>query len=425
MKRLKFLLEERARIAGEMNAIMAKCETENRSRTTEEKTKWSTLKAEADSMEDEIRDLQAQEEVDRRSAKPVGGKPAVEQEEGPKNYEDAKPLSIRAQIKKWMDENRSDIEAIGRGEKRDLKPMELRADDPMTTATVNSGSSVFLPNAGRAPGGVVDLVRTQPTFWDRLTKGSTRLNPLYWVNKSNKQGSADFIGEGVLKPLASIDLTVETSTAKKVAERMRVSQELLHDVDGFQSMIQNELAFEVKKHANDAVLTATASSTDPAGVTTLASAFSLTTIEAGAAPTYMDAIRAAIAQLQSLEFSDNIVAFVNPIDAANMDLSKSSTDGHYLLPPFVSGSGLVVSGVSVVVDNNITVGNLLIGDMTKYKILMVEEFKIMWGLDMDDFSKNLITVIGEMRFHQYFSANHTGAFIYDSFADIVAAITTT
>lgn len=422
MNRLKHLLEERARIEGEMAAIFAKCETESRSRTTEEKTSWEKLNGDLQVMISEIKDLETQQAIDQRAAKPIL------RDEKPKTYEDEPAPSMRAQIKKWMDENRSDIEAIGRGEKRDLKPMELRADDPMTIATVNSGSSVFLPNAGRAPGGLNDLVRTQPTFWDRLTKGSTKLNPLYWTNKSNKQGNADFIGEGVIKPLASIDITVETSTAKKVAERMRVSQELLHDVDGFQSMIQNELIFEVKKHANDAALTATLSSTDIAGVTTLASAFSLTTIEAGANPTYADAIRAAIAQLQSLNFNDNIVAFINPIDAANMDVTKAigtGTDGQYMFPPFATQGGLNIAGVPVVVDNNITVGNLLIGDMTKYKILILEDLKIMWGLDMDDFSKNLITVIGEMRFHQYFSENHAGAFIYDAFADIVAAITTT
>lgn len=422
MNRLKHLLEERARIEGEMAAIFAKCETEKRNRSEEERTSWEKLNSDLDGMISEIKALEAQQLIDQRNAKPI-----LKTDE-PKNFEDEKTPSLRAQIKRWMDENRSDIDAIKRGEKRDLKPMELRADDPMTIGTVNSGSSVFLPNAGRAPGGIIDLNRNQPTFWDRLQKGSTRLNPLYWVNKSNKQGNADFIGEGVLKPLASIDLTVETSTAKKVAERMRVSQELLHDVEGFQSMIENELAYEIKKHANDAVLTATASSTDPAGVTTLASAFSLTTIEAGANPTYADAIRAAIAQLQSLNFNDNIVAFINPIDAANMDVTKSQgtgNDGQYMFPPFATQGGLNISGVPVVVDNNIAVGFLLIGDMTKYKLLMVEQFKIMWGLDMDDFSKNLITVIGEMRFHQYFSENHTGAFIYDSFADIVAAITTT
>lgn len=400
-----------------MKAIFDLCEKEKRSRTADEKTKWESLKEEVDSMRDEISALQEQEAIDTRNAKPI-----EKQEE-----RDAKPearKTMEQQFMEWRNANKATIDAIRNGEQRALPPLEIRADDPMTVATVNAGSSVFLPNAG-VNLELNDLVRTQPTFWRRLRKGRTTLNPYPWANKSNKQGSADFIGEGVLKPLASFDILVETSTAKKVAERFRVSTELLNDWPGMRSMIENEARFEVESHANEAVLTATASSTDPAGITTLASAFSLTTIEAGAAPTYMDAIRAAIAQLQSLNFTDNIVAFVNPIDAANMDLSKSADDGHYLLPPFVSGNGMVVSGVSVIVDNNITVGNLLIGDMTKYKIDMLEDLVIRWGYDSDDFSKNLITMICEMRFHQRFSANHTGAFIYDAFADIVAAITTT
>ena len=422
MNRLKNLLEERARIEGEMAAIFAKCETESRSRTAEEKTKWETLKGQVDGMISEITDLEEQEQINQRAAKPV-----VKPGEAAKPEAEKRFGTIGEQIKKWQEENKAALEGIKNRDMRllnQLAPLELRADDPMTTATVNSGTSAFLPNPGRV-GGVVDLVRTQPTFWNRLTKGSTNINPLYWVNKSNKQGAANFIGEGVLKPIASIDLTVETSNAKKVAERMRVSMELLNDLPGFRSLVENELMYEVEKHANDESLTGTLSSTDIAGVTTLASGFTLTTIEAGTAPTYMDAIRAAIAQLQSLNFTDNIVAFVNPIDAANMDLSKSADDGHYLLPPFVSQNGMMVSGVPVIVDNNIAVGSLLIGDMTKYKIAMLEGFTIRWGLDMDDFSKNLITVIGEMRFHQYFSANHTGAFIYDTFATITAAITTT
>lgn len=419
MNRLKHLLEERARIEGEMAAIFAKCETEKRSRSTEEKTAWDKLNSDLQAMLTEIKDLETQAAIDQRTAKPV-----VET----RQEEVKKVPSIEQQIKNWQEENRSALEGVKNRDMRQLQqlaPLELRLpDDPMTIGTVNSGSSGFLPNAGRL-GGVVDMVRTQPTFWNRLRKGSTNLNPLYWVNKSNKQGAADFIGEGVLKPIASIDLTVETSTAKKVAERMRVSMELLNDVPGFRSLIIDELGYEIEKHANDASLTATSSSTDIAGVTTLASAFSLTTIEAGSAPTYMDAIRAAVAQLQSLNFTDNLTAFVNPIDAANMDLSKSADDGHYLLPPFVSQNGMVVAGVPVIVDNNIAVGKLLIGDMTKYQIIMLEGLSIRWGLDMDDFSKNLITVIGEMRFHQVFSTNHTGAFIYDDFSDIVAAITTT
>ena len=419
MNRLKHLREQREAKIAERKAIMDLCETEKRNRTADEKTKWESLKAEIDQMRDEISALEQEEADDQRSAKPV-----VSVQVNKADDEEKVP-SLRSQIKSWMEANKSAIEGIKNKEQRSLPPMELRVAVDMTVAGVNSGSSIYLPNSGAIQGSVNDLNRNQPTFWDYLTKGRTRLNPYVWVNKTNKQGAADFIGEGVLKPLASFELTVESSVPKKVAERMRVSTELLYDVDGMESLITNEIRYEIKMAANTAVLTGTASATDPAGITTLASAFTLTTIEAGTAPTYADAIRAALAQLQSLNYNNNIVAFINPIDAANMDLSKSSDDGHYLLPPFVSNSGMLVSGVRVIVDNNIAVGNLLIGDLSKYKILMYQDLSIRWGLDGDDFSHNMVTVIGEMRFHQLFGANDTGAFIYDSFADIVAAITTT
>jgi HK97 family phage major capsid protein len=417
MNRLKHLKEQRAAKELRMKAIMDLCATENRNRKTEEKTEWDTLKSEVDAMRDEISALEEVEAIDQRSAKPI-----VTKTEKPVK---AEPTSMRDVINAWKEANQETIDLVRtKTEQRNIPALEFRAVADLTLAKLNAGASAFLPNVGVLPG-VIDLVRTQPTFWSRLTKGRTNLNPLVWVNKVNKEGAANFIGEGILKPQVSFELATQQSVPKKVAERMRVSTEMLNDVPGLESLIRNEMIYEIEKHANDSVLTATASATDPAGITTLASGFTLTTIEAGAAPSYADAIRAAIAQLQSLNFTDNIAAFINPIDAANMDLSKSSDDGHYLLPPFVSQSGMLVSGVPVYVDNNIAVGNLLIGDMTKYKIYMVEDLTVRFGLNGDDFSENMVTVIAEMRFHKTFSTNHTGAFIYDSFADIVAAITTT
>lgn len=419
MKRLKFLLEERARIEGDMNSIFAKCETESRSRNTEEKTKWAALESELESTNEEIRAAEKIQEIDQRSAKPI-----VTKTETAKTVH-TEPLSMRDQIQAWKDANQEVIDLVRtKTEQRSIPTLEIRAVADMTAAKLNAGASAFFPNPGIQPG-IVDLVRTQPTFWNRLSKLRTTSNPLVWTNKINKEGAANFIGEGVLKPQVSWEFETQTSVPKKVAERIRISTEMLNDVPGMESIIRGEMTYELEKHANDSVLTATASATDPAGITTLASAFTLTTIEAGAAPTYTDAIRAAIAQLQSLNFTDNLAAFVNPIDAANMDLSKSATDGHYLLPPFVSATGMMVSGVPVYVDNNIAVGNLLVGDMTKYKIWMYENLTVRFGLDGNDFSENMVTVIAEMRFHQTFSTNHTGAFIYDAFADIQALITTT
>lgn len=421
MKNLLDLQQKRAAKHADMSAIMTLCANESRMRTPEEKTKWENLDKEVTDLDVEIDALRKQQDIDMRAAKPVGDQAEIRTE----RFEEEVIPSVRSQVYSWFKKNKDSINDFVRtGDLRSLPRLELRVvDNPMTTATVNSGSSAFLPNAGGLQGSIIDLVRTQPTFWGLLPKGRTSLNPYVWAYKYNKEGNADFIGEGVLKPIASFEIRTETSVAKKVAERMRVSRELLKDMVGFATMVENELRYEVLKHANDMSLTGTSSSTDPAGVTTIASAFTLTGLEV-TEPNNYDAIRAAVAQLASLNFTSNIVAFVNPVDAAQMDMEKG-TDGHYALPPFYTAGGQQVSGVRIISDNNIAKGNLLIGSMDTYKILMVEDFFIEWGLDSDDFSKNLITVIGEMRFHQYFPTNLTGSWIYDAFTDIKTAIYTT
>lgn len=330
-----------------------------------------------------------------------------------------KDLSLRAQLNKYLEDNKDIIARIKDGTAAELPALQIRAAITMTEAASLNGSA-YLPRVEVAPG-IVDLVRVQPTFWERLQKGRTRANPYVWVNKTNKQGNAQFIGEGVLKPLASFELETESSVPKKVAERMKASTELLYDVDGMESFIRNELSYEVMMAANTAVLTGTASSTSPAGVTTIASTYNLTSISTPN-PNNSDAVRAAIAQIRSLNFTGTITAYMNPIDLAMMDLEKANDSGVYMLPPFATQDGRVIAGVRIVEDNNIAVGYLLIGVMDLYRILMHQDFFVKWGWENDDFSKNLVTVIGEMRFHQFYSSNHVGAWIYDSFTNIKAAL---
>lgn len=342
-----------------------------------------------------------------------------------KKQRDSKPedLSIRAQVAKWQEENKDAIEGLRNrnlGTAPQLTPLVLREPETMSIANSLNGSA-YLPRPVVLPG-IVDLVRVQPTFWDRLNKSTIKANPLIWVNKTNKEGAAAFIGEGVLKPLASFDLNTQTSNPKKVAERMKVSTELLYDLDYIATEMEKEIRYEVDMAANAAVLTGTLSSTSPAGITTIASPFSLTTVST-TNPTNVDAIRAAIAQIRSLNFNGTLTAYMNPIDIANMDLEKASDSGVYMLPPFASADNTIVKGVRIVEDNNIAVGYLLIGDMSLYRIAMHQPFHIMWGWENDDFSKNLVTVIGEMRFHQWYSSNHVGAWVYDTFANIKTAIT--
>lgn len=330
-----------------------------------------------------------------------------------------KDLSIRGQIAGWRDKNKDALARIKAGQKADLTELELRVASPMTPAnTLNSSS--YLPKPF-IEAGIHDIRRIAPTFWDYLPKGRTNQAAYVWVNKKNPLGAAGFIGPGVAKPGVSFELETEISNAKKVAVSDKIAMELLDDIDGMASYVEMELRYQLDAKTNTTLLTGTVSSTVPAGITTFAVSYSLAGI-ATDNPNNFDCIRAAVAQIRTHYINDPVTVFVNPVDAANMDLTKADTSGTYLLPPFSTANGQVVAGAQVVEDNNITQGRLLAACLGLFKTLIYKDFTLSYGWENDDFTKNLVTVIAERRLHSFHSSVDEQAFIYDTFAQIKVEI---
>lgn len=350
-----------------------------------------------------------------------------------KGEEKPKDLSVRGQIKSWLETRMSKdpnntrtvldlVKDIQSGNKRELPPLEIRAAaSPMTVATVNAGGSPFIGKFEVEPG-LNDLVRPQPVFWDYLTKGRTGAATYYWMNKTNPQGAAGWLAPGTPKPGISLAMAVENSVAKKIADSAKAATELLDDIEGMATFIEQELLYQVMIKVNATLMNGVASSTVPAGIQTLSEAYSLTSIHTPN-PNFMDAIRAAVAQLRSGWLVAPITVFINSIDAANMDLTKANNSGVYLLPPFVTSNGRTIGGATIVEDNNVPVGYFQAAMLRFYRILMYKDFTVTWGWENDDFTKNLVTAVGELRLHQFFNDQYTGAFLYDSFANVMTAIT--
>lgn len=338
-------------------------------------------------------------------------------------------LSIRGQIKSWLESKNDETEGapaisvkdtilqIRAGKKMDLKPLEIRAaNSPMLPSNTYDGGP-YLPKPEFAPG-IVDVVRPTYTFWNYIKKGATGSAAYVWVNKKVPAGSgaAAFIAPGVYKPGVSFTIETEVSNAKKIAVNEKVAVELLDDIDGMTSWVTDELMYQLYKAASDALMTATASSTSPAGIQTLSYPFAFDTLGLKTTdPNNWDVIRAAVAQLKHGNFVGNVTAFVNPIDYANMVMTKAQNQGQLFIPP--------VTGATIVEDNNIEVGHVQIAILDYYKILMYKGFTMTWGLENDDFTKNLRTVIAEMRIHQFFSDNHIGCFLYDTFENGIEKLT--
>ena len=60
--------------------------------------------------------------------------------------------------------------------------------------------------------------------------------------------------------------------------------------------------------------------------------------------------------------------------------------------------------------------------MTKDNLRIREEMNIQVGYVNDDFTKNLVTVLAEMRACNYVKSNHFGAFVAGEFATDIAVI---
>lgn len=368
-----------------------------------------------------------------------------------KDEENPVDLSLRGQIKAWHESaNEPEFNADGteirnsgkrtvlqtiqelKMKKRaDLRPFELQFSKPelsvdMSLRAVQSpmlpagtlGGSAYLPVPQFLPG-IVDVIRPTYTFWDAVKKGTSSSAVLVWVNKKvpAELGAAAWIAPGVYKPGISFTVNTQTSNAKKIAANEKVAVELLDDIDGFATWMTDELLYQVYQKASLTLMSATADSETPAGIQTLSvpTAFAALGLYTDS-PNNWDVIRSCVAQFRRANFTGyNVTTFANPIDVANMVMTKANNQGQTFIPP--------ATGSAIIEDNNLPVGYFQSALMDLYKISIYKGFSMMWGLENDDFTKNLRTVIGEMRLHQYFSENHTGAFIYDTWANGITGLT--
>lgn len=344
------------------------------------------------------------EKLEKRAKVPEGVRQSLRQE-------------IRTQLRAQYDKNKEGFEKFKKGEIKNLQ-LELRVPATMLEST-NLGGSPYLPMPGFEPG-VIQIARQRPFMMSISNTGSTDRPSVVWTQKVNPEGEALFIGEGVVKPLIDFNISTTRTDAKKVADKIKVSTEMLDDIDFMASEIENELIYQIEIKTSTQLLSGDGLGDNLAGLDTFAGGYVLTSVKT-TEPNNADAIRAAITQVRTMFFMPDIVV-VNPIDATNLELTKAS-DGHYIMPPFMAADGTRIAGVRVIEETGIPVGSVLVGDMTRFRVRIYKAIAIYYGWVNDDFEKNLVTVIGEQRLFSFVPSNETGAFVYDTFANIKAAIT--
>ena len=289
------------------------------------------------------------------------------------------------------------------------------------TMALSTNTTGQIPQAEREAG-ITRIVRRNPFILELVNVGTIMSNVWEWVEQKNADGGAAMTAEGAAKSQADFDLVVASANVKKVTAYIKVTKEMLDDVELMRSEIDQELTELINLKIDEQLLNGTGLTVNLTGITTNATAWA-----AGAfalaipTPTNYDVLATAINQVR-VNLFEPIYIVLHPTDVTRMKLSKGS-DGHYVLPPFTSIDGTNVEGIRVVANTGVDIDKFLVGDFTKSGVRFKEGLTINVGYENDDFTKNLVTILAEARLVQRVKSNHYGAFVYGDFSDAVTALT--
>lgn len=268
--------------------------------------------------------------------------------------------------------------------------------------------------------GIITQVRSQiDNYLSMVSVGSTSANTVTWIEETDQEGVPVYVGEGSAKTQLSSVWAEKFAPVKKVGVYGKVSTEMMADLPQLIAYIQNSLV----KRANDAVLaglfTGNGTGANIAGIKSYATTFNAGSL-AGTVdtPNVYDVIEAVANQVIIAHGTPNAI-FVHPTTLASMHLAKDADKG-YLMPPFATASGTLVSGMQVIPTTYVTAGEFIGGDMTVVNVAIRENASIQIGLDGNDFTNNLKTILVEKRLAQFVSANDTPCLVKGVFADAIA-----
>ena len=282
----------------------------------------------------------------------------------------------------------------------------LKAAGTMALSTNTTGQ---IPQAEREAG-ITRIVRRNPFILELVNVGTIMSNVWEWVEQKNIDGGAAMTAEGAAKSQADFDVVVASANVKKVTAFIKITKEMLDDVELMRSEIDQELTELIQLKIDEQLLNGTGATVNLIGINQNATAYA-----AGAfallipTPNNFDVLRTAINQVRVNLFEPSYIV-LHPTDLTAMDLAKAS-DGHYVLPPFASNDGTIISGIRVVANVGVAIDSFLVGDFSKAGVRFKEGLTINVGYENDDFTKNLVTILAEARLVQRVKSNHYGAFV--------------
>lgn len=259
----------------------------------------------------------------------------------------------------------------------------------------------------------------------RLNRGAMRSFVTRYVSLAGTEGNAAITAEGGIKPLFSSSYSNAEAVAKKIAVRIKVSEEF-EDFTEFYNDLMMRMKRNLTQRLEAEVANGAGGSDHLAGITANSSAFTITTYNGTVVePTIVDVILAISAQMRALNFSPNVV-FLNYQDYASLMFEKDTTGR-----PISAEDKARISDLTIIPLNttSIAVGSVLVMD-DRYWQLFVNNVTLKEGYGvqkvgaeyLSDLDVNMRTIIAETFVKSFCPATEIGSSVYGNIATIKAAI---
>jgi HK97 family phage major capsid protein len=326
-------------------------------------------------------------------------------------------------VKEKLEENKEALKALAKGESREN--VRFTVNKAVGDMSLSGNTTGQIPQADRNPI-IGDVNERMVTLLDLVSSGSIGSNIKEWVYVANEEGAAASTAEGALKNQIDFELLVGSNKVEKVTAYITATDEMLEDVEGVVSLVQNKLTTKVRLALEKYVYDGDGVSPNLEGISTVAPVFAAGTF-AGTVDNANNVDVLAVAQNQ-IELADCTMPtaiFMNPSDVTSLLLEKvSSTDKRYIERLQMIAGTLSFDGVPVVKSTMVPAGEFLMGDFTKANVDYKKGFTVEIGYNADNFVKNFKTIRGEVRAVCYVEHNDRPCFVKGVFATAKAALET-
>jgi HK97 family phage major capsid protein len=298
-----------------------------------------------------------------------------------------------------------------------------KAVGDMTFAANLSGGN--MPQAQRIEG-VNDIAERVAQAYGRIPKLQVSANTVDWVYETAQEGAAAGTAEGASKNQIDNNFVVTSVSLLKQTAYFKVSTEMLDDVSFMGAWLRNKLIVRLFLRIDSQVLLGDGTGTNLNGVYTQATIFAAGDFALAVDNANdVDSLTVAANQVRLANHNGALSIFLHPTDVTGLKLVKlSATDKRYVDRLLQVGSTLMLDGMPIIETTAMTAGTFLIGDLNKALIAEKGGISVDVGLDGNDFTKNMRTIIAEWRGEVIIENNDTTAFVYGVFATTNAALET-